>query len=143
MSVCTSGNFGQIIKGHLLKSVKRMQRCTNGNKNDIHVDSFVYENFSLTGLKCLNGLEYKMYHVTNGVGKMCFKICKSMNVLELLLPDAEHSGVPNYQIGPKRTKSNQIAPIRHEIGNLKYQVGSNISNEKSCKYNEYAIFACQ
>ena len=67
------------------------------------------------------------------------------------------TGVPNYQIGPKRdqigpkrdqigpkrTKSEQIEPIRHEIGNLKYQIGSNISNEMSCKYSEYAIFACQ
>jgi hypothetical protein len=60
------------------------------------------------------------------------------------------TGVPNYQIGPKRdqigpkrTKSEQIEPIRHEIGNLKYQIGSNISNEMSCKYSEYVIFACQ
>ena len=39
-------------------------------------------------------------------------------------------GVPNYKNGSKRTKSEQIEPIRHEIGNLKYQIGSNISNEK-------------
>jgi len=62
MSVCTSGsiltqlwrNFWQIIKGHLLKSVKRMKRCTNGNKNMIDPFVHVYENFSFTGLKYLN-----------------------------------------------------------------------------------------
>jgi hypothetical protein len=47
--------------GHLLKSVKRMKRCANGNKNMI--DPFVYENFSLTGLQCLNAYELKrMYY---------------------------------------------------------------------------------
>ena len=44
------------------------------------------------------------------------------------------------QSGPKRTKSEQIELIRHEIGNLKYQIRSNISNERNCKYSEYAIF---
>jgi hypothetical protein len=53
LRVCTSGsilkqlwrNFWQIINGHLLKSVKRMKRCANGNKN--MTDPFGYENFSL------------------------------------------------------------------------------------------------
>jgi putative component of membrane protein insertase Oxa1/YidC/SpoIIIJ protein YidD len=80
MSVCTSGsilmqlwrNFWQIIKGHLLKSVKRMKRCTNRNKNLI--DPFVYENFSLTGLKCLNDK-----NITQSRNKWCWQ-----NVLQNL-----------------------------------------------------------
>ena len=66
------GKFWQIIKGHHLKSVKRMNRCTNGNKNLI--DPFVYENFSLTGLKCLNGK-----NITQSRNKWCWQ-----NVLQNL-----------------------------------------------------------
>ena len=31
----------------------------------------LYENFSFTGLQCLNGQNMIQYHVTNGVGKIC------------------------------------------------------------------------
>ena len=73
MRVSTSGNiltqlwrnFWQIIKGHLLKSVKRMKRCANGNKN---MTSVRIREFQPRWLTMFEWLEY---HVTNGVCKIC------------------------------------------------------------------------
>ena len=107
MSVCPSGsilmqlwrNFWQIIKGHLLKNVKRMKRCTNGNKNLI--DPFVYKNFSLTGLKCLNCKNIMQsrnkWCWQNVLQNLCERIgtfitgCRTFKIESILI--SEHPGI--------------------------------------------------